>query len=119
MDKLFRTKNKLWQAIQSNLLFIGIVELLIYNVGLAIKYRVQASVDPFTPIVGDDFGIYYNANFWIIIPILLSLLFMRWACPEALAVFTEGSLKTKLKGDVLFVDHPSEVGLAAFVKEEQ
>lgn len=28
-------------------------------------------------------------------------------------------LKTKLKGDVLFVDHPSEVGLAAFVKEEQ
>lgn len=29
MDRLFRTKSRLWQAIQSNLLFIGIVELLI------------------------------------------------------------------------------------------
>ena len=28
-------------------------------------------------------------------------------------------LTTKLKGDVLFVDHPSEIGLAALVKEEQ
>ena len=97
MDKLFRTKNKLWQAIQSNLLFIGIVELLIYNVGLAIKYRVQASVDPFTPIVGDDFGIYYNANFWIIIPILLTLLFMYVTCPGALRIFTDGTLGRKLK----------------------
>ena len=26
-------------------------------------------------------------------------------------------LKSKLKGDVLFVDHPTEIGLAAFVKE--
>lgn len=92
MDGLFRTKNQLWQAIQSNLLFIGIVELLIYNVGLTIKYQVQAYVDPFTPIVGDDFGLYYNSNFWIIIPILFTLLFMRLTCPGALRIFTDGTL---------------------------
>ncbi|MDO5119530.1 MAG: hypothetical protein Q4D48_05535, partial [Coriobacteriales bacterium] len=97
MDRLFRTKNQLWQAIQSNLLFIGIVELLIYNVGLTIKYQVQAYVDPFTPIVGDDFGLYYNSNFWIIIPILFTLLFMRLTCPGALHIFTDGTLGRKLK----------------------
>ena len=26
-------------------------------------------------------------------------------------------LKSKLKGDVLFLDHPTDVGLAAFVRE--
>ncbi|MBR2682544.1 MAG: hypothetical protein IKE22_04665 [Atopobiaceae bacterium] len=66
MDKLFRSKNKLWQAIQSNLLFIGIVELLIYNVGLTIKYQVQALFNPFTALVGEEFALYYNANFWIV-----------------------------------------------------
>lgn len=91
------TKGSFWKSIQNNLLFVGLIELLIYNGGLIIKYLVQRKVDFFTPIVGSEFALYYNANFWIIIPILLSLLFMRWACPEALAVFTEGSLKTKLK----------------------
>lgn len=31
MDDLFRTKNETWRRIQSNLLFIAIVELLIYR----------------------------------------------------------------------------------------
>ena len=96
MDTLFRTKNKLWQDVQSNLLFIGVVELLIYNVGLSIKYKVQALANPFVPIVGEQFGIYYNSNFWIIIPILLTLLFMYLTCPGALRIFTDGTLGQKL-----------------------
>lgn len=97
MDRLFRTKSRLWQAIQSNLLFIGIVELLIYNVGLTIKYQVQALFNPFTALVGEEFALYYNANFWIIIPILLTLLFMYLTCPGALRIFTDGTLGRKLK----------------------
>lgn len=97
MKELFRTKNETWKEIQSNLLFIGAVELLIYNVGLRIKYSFQARVDLFTPIVGTEYGIYYNSNFWIIIPILMTLVFMWLTCPGALTVFTEGSLGRKLK----------------------
>ena len=57
MKELFRTKNETWKEIQSNLLFIGAAELLIYNVGLQIKYRAQAQIDLFTPIVGTEYGI--------------------------------------------------------------
>ena len=92
----FNTTNPFWRAVQSNLLFIGLVELVIYNGSLAIKYAVQASIDPFTPIVGEEYGFLYNANFWIIIPILITLLFMRLTCRDALKVFTEGSLARKL-----------------------
>jgi hypothetical protein len=60
MKELFRTKNETWKEIQSNLLFIGAAELLIYNVGLQIKYRAQAQIDLFTPIVGTEYGIYYK-----------------------------------------------------------
>ena len=97
MKEFFRTKNETWKEIQSNLLFIGIMELLIYNGGLMIKYAVQRQVDFFTPLVGPDYAFYYNANFWIIIPILLTLAFMWLTCPGALEVFTEGSLGRKLK----------------------
>ena len=97
MKELFRTKNETWKEIQSNLLFIGAAELLIYNVGLQIKYRAQAQIDLFTPIVGTEYGIYYNSNFWIIIPIILTLAFMWLTCPGALTVFTEGSPVRKLK----------------------
>ncbi len=41
MNGIFRTKNETWKRIQSNLLFIAIVELLIYNGGLMIKYQVS------------------------------------------------------------------------------
>lgn len=97
MNALFRTENRTWREIQSNLLFIGPVELLIYNGGLMIKYALQSRFDLFTPLVGPEFGLYYNANFWIIIPILLTLAFMGLTCPGALRVFTEGSSGRKLK----------------------
>ena len=97
MIELFRTKNEAWQKIQSNLLFIAAVELLIYNGGLKIKYIFQANFDFFTPIVGPDYGLYYNSNFWIIIPILLTLAFMWLTCPGALTVFTQGTLERKLR----------------------
>ena len=97
MKELFRTKNKTWREIQSSLLFIGAMELLIYNGGLMIKYEIQSRVDFFSPLIGPDHGVYYNANFWIIIPILLTLSFMWLTCPGALTVFTEGSLGRKLK----------------------
>jgi len=97
MKTLFRTKSERWQEIQSNLLFVGLIELLIYNGGLSIKYGVQDQIDFFTPLVGPEYGIYYNANFWIIIPILLSLAFMALTCPGALTTFTEGSFTRKLK----------------------
>ena len=47
--------------IQSNLIFIAIAELLIYNGGLLIKYPVSAKIDFFTPLVGEKYGVYYNA----------------------------------------------------------
>ena len=97
MDNFFRTKNETWKKIQSNLLFIGAVELLIYNGGLLIKYMVAGQIDLFKHIVGPDYTLYYNQNFWIIIPILMTLAFMWMTCPGALKVLTEGSLKRKLK----------------------
>ena len=81
MKALFRTESKTWREIQTNLLFIGIVELLIYNGGLWIKYRLQRRFDLFSPLIGPELGLYYNANFWIIIPILLTLAFMALTCP--------------------------------------
>lgn len=59
------TKRTWWKSIQTNLLFVGLVELLIYNGGLLIKYIFQGSIDFFSPVVGPDLGLYYNANFWI------------------------------------------------------
>ena len=50
-----------------------------------------------TPIIGEQFGFYYNANFWIIIPILMTLVFMYLTCPGALSVFAEGSFARKMK----------------------
>ena len=97
MKALFRTESKTWREIQTNLLFIGVVELLIYNGGLWIKYRLQRQFDLFSPLIGPELGRYYNANFWIIIPILLALAFMALTCPGALGVFTEGSPGRKLK----------------------
>ena len=97
MKALFRTESETWREIQTNLLFIGVVELLIYNGGLWIKYRLQRQFDLFSPLIGPELGPYYNANFWIIIPILLALAFMALTCPGALGVFTEGSLGRKLK----------------------
>ena len=81
MDGFFRTKNETWKKIQSNLLFIGAVELLIYNGGLLIKYMVAGQIDFFKHIVGPDYTLYYNQNFWIIIPILMTLAFMWMTCP--------------------------------------
>ena len=97
MNSLFRTKNETWKRIQSNLLFIGIVELLIYNGGLVIKYPVARMINFFSPIVGEKYTLYYNANFWMIIPVLLALAFMWRTCPGALKALTEGSLKRKLR----------------------
>ena len=85
------------RSLQSNILFVAIVELIIYNGGLFIKYAVQASINPFLPLVGEEFELYYNAEFWIIIPIILTLIYMRIFCPEALYKFTEGSLTRKLR----------------------
>ena len=85
------------RSLQSNILFVAIVELIIYNVGLVIKYALQASVNPFASIVGEQFELFYNAEFWIIIPIIITLIYMRLCCPEALSKFTEGSLARKLK----------------------
>ena len=97
MNELFRTKNETWQKIQSNLLFVGVVELLIYNGGLVIKYLISADIDFFTPIVGPDYALYYNANFWMLIPVILALAFMWLTCPGALKALTEGSLTRKLR----------------------
>jgi membrane protease YdiL (CAAX protease family) len=97
MNELFRTKNETWKKIQSNLLFIGVAELLIYNGGLVIKYLISAGIDFFTPIVGPDYALYYNANFWMLIPVILALAFMWLTCPGALKALTEGSLTRKLR----------------------
>ena len=97
MDSLFRTKNETWKRIQSNLLFIAAVELLIYNGGLMIKYPVSRVINFFTPIVGEEYALYYNANFWMLIPVLLAFAFIWLTCPGALKALTEGSLKRKLR----------------------
>ena len=93
---MFNTKNEFWKKVQSNIIFIAFTELLIYNVGLLIVYSVRAMFDPFTPLVGEKFGMYYNLYFWIIIPIIMTLVFMKLTCRRALRVFTEGSFKKKL-----------------------
>ena len=95
---MFNTMNEFWQKVQSNVIFIAFVELLIYNVGLQIVYRVRVLADPFTPLVGEEFnfGAYYSLYFWLIIPIIMTLIFMRLTCRKALLVFTEGSFKKKL-----------------------
>ena len=90
----FKTIQK---SLQANILFVAAAELIIYNGGLVIKYAVQRNTNLFGPLVGKEFEIYYNANFWIIIPIILTLIFMRLFCPEALSVFTEGSFRRKMK----------------------
>ena len=88
---------RLIKSLQSNILFVAAAELIIYNGGLLIKYAVQANVDPFLLLVGEEFDLYYNANFWIIIPIIITLIYMHICCPEALSMYTEGSFKRKLK----------------------
>ena len=97
MDGLFRTKNETWKRIQSNLLFIATAELLIYNGGLMIKYPVSRVINFFAPIVGEEYARYYNANFWMLIPVVLALVFMWRTCPGALNALTERSLARKLR----------------------
>ena len=87
----------LMKSLQSNILLVAAAELLIYNGGLQIKYEVQHHFGLFASLVGKEYEIYFNANFWIIIPIILTLIFMRLTCPEALSVFTEGSFGRKMK----------------------
>ncbi len=85
------------KSLHSNILFVAAVELILYNGGLLIKYAVQGPLNLFAPLVGKDFEIYYNDNFWLIIPIIITLIYMRITCPEALSKFTEGSFARKLK----------------------
>ena len=66
-----------------------------------IKYPIAEVIDFFTPVVGEDYALYYNANFWMIIPVLLSLAFMWLTCPRALKALTEGTLKRKLRSLVI------------------
>ena len=96
-NDIFNTKNELSRRIQSNVLFVALVELSIYSVGLRIMYLVQSLFNFFTPLVGEKYTLYYNANFWLIIPILMLLAFMRLTCRNAMSVFTEGTMACKLK----------------------
>ena len=96
-NDIFNTKNELSRRIQSNVLFVALVELSIYTVGLRIMYLVQSLFNFFTPLVGEKYTLYYNANFWLIIPILMLLAFMRLTCRNAMSVFTEGTMACKLK----------------------
>lgn len=86
-----------FKSLQSNILYVAAAELIIYNGGLQIKYAVQHNFGLFAALAGKEFEIYYNSNFWIIIPIIITLIYMRVSCPEALSVFTEGSFGRKLK----------------------
>ena len=70
-NEIFNTKNELSKRIQSNVLFVALVELMIYTGGLRIKYAVQRMINFFTPLVGEKYALYYNSNFWLIIPILI------------------------------------------------
>ena len=45
-----------------------------------IKYPVPEVIDFFTSVVGEDYGLYYNANFRMIIPVLLAQAFMWLIC---------------------------------------
>ena len=85
------------KSLQSNILFVAAVELIIYNGGLVIKYAVQHKFGLFALLVGKEYEIYFNANFWIIIPIIITLIYMRINCPEALSKFTEGSFGRKMR----------------------
>lgn len=85
------------KSLQSNILFVAAAELIIYNGGLLIKYAVQRNFGLFALLVGKEFELYYNAEFWIIIPIIITLIYMRLTCPEALSTFTEGSFGRKMK----------------------
>ena len=96
-NDIFNTKNELSRRIQSNVLFVALMELTIYTVGLRIMYLVQSLFNFFTPLVGEKYTLYYNANFWLIIPILMLLAFMRMTCRNAMSVFTEGTMARKLK----------------------
>lgn len=96
-NDIFNTKNELSRRIQSNVLFVALMELTIYTVGLRIMYLVQSLFNFFTPLVGEKYTLYYNANFWLIIPILMLLAFMRLTCRNAMSVFTEGTMARKLK----------------------
>ena len=96
-NDIFNTKNELSRRIQSNVLFVALMELTIYTVGLRIKYLAQFLFNFFTPLVGEKYTLYYNANFWLIIPILMLLAFMRLTCRNAMSVFTEGTMTRKLQ----------------------
>ena len=96
-NEIFNTKNELSRRIQSNVLFVALVELTIYSVGLRIMYLVQVFCNFFTPLVGEKYTLYYNANFWLIIPILMLLAFMWLTCRNAMSVFTEGTMARKLQ----------------------
>ena len=96
-NEIFNTKNELSRRIQSNVLFVALVELMIYTGGLRIKYAVQRMINFFTPLVGEKYALYYNSNFWLIIPILILLAFMWLTCRSAMSVFTEGTMARKLK----------------------
>ena len=96
-NEIFNTKNELSRRIQSNVLFVALVELMIYTGGLRIKYAVQRMINFFTPLVGEKYTLYYNSNFWLIIPILILLAFMWLTCRNAMSVFTEGTMARKLK----------------------
>ena len=96
-NEIFNTKNELSKRIQSNVLFVALVELMIYTGGLRIKYAVQRMINFFTPLVGEKYTLYYNSNFWLIIPILILLAFMWLTCRNAMSVFTEGTMARKLK----------------------
>ncbi|MBQ6439919.1 MAG: CPBP family intramembrane metalloprotease [Mogibacterium sp.] len=85
------------KKLYSNILFIAAVEYLIYNEGLNLKYRAQFAFNPFASFIGDEFSDLYNHFFWILIPIIFTLLFMRLTCPGALYIFKEGSFLRKLK----------------------
>ena len=95
-NEIFNTKNELSRRIQSNILFVAFVDLAIYTVGLRIMYTVQRPFNFFTPLVGEKYSLYYNANFWLIIPILMLIAFMWLTCRNALSVFTEGTMPRKL-----------------------
>ena len=96
-NEIFNTKNELSRRIQSNVLFVALVELMLYTGGLRIKYAVQRMINFFTPLVGEKYTLYYNSNFWLIIPILILLAFMWLTCRNAMSVFTEGTMARKLK----------------------
>ena len=95
--ELFRTKSEFLKKLYSNILFVAVAEYLLYNKGLPLKYIAEAAFDPFASIIGEEFDLYYNHYFWLIVPIILTLVFMRLTCPGALYIFKEGSFRRKLR----------------------